>query len=33
MRKRGGFSPLFIVTPKPPLLAVVSVSCHFCHLG
>ncbi|EGQ9203947.1 rfbP protein [Vibrio cholerae] len=33
MRKRGGFSPLFIVIPKPPLLAVVIVSCHFCHLG
>ncbi|EGR3920852.1 rfbP protein [Vibrio cholerae] len=33
MRKRGGFSPLFIVIPKPPLLAVVIVSCHCCHLG
>ncbi|EGR1701933.1 rfbP protein [Vibrio cholerae] len=33
MRKRGGFSPLFIVIPKPSLLAVVIVSCYLCHLG
>ncbi|CSD22805.1 Uncharacterised protein [Vibrio cholerae] len=29
MRKRGGFSPLFIVIPKPPLLAVVIVLATF----